>query len=69
MDDVSYHEADADGKSYDRYGVDRQRGCVVIARPDQYVGYVGELEDIPDLENYFETIFLARGERGMVPNH
>lgn len=52
VDDVSYHEGFGD--AYKNYGVDKERGCVVIARPDQYVGWVGELEDFEGLEAYFE---------------
>jgi phenol 2-monooxygenase len=35
VDDESYHEGFGD--AYKNYGVDRQRGCVVAVRPDQYV--------------------------------
>ncbi|KAI2618404.1 putative phenol 2-monooxygenase [Hypoxylon sp. NC1633] len=52
VDDVSYHEGFGD--AYANYGVDKERGCVVVARPDQYVGWVGELEDFDELQNYFE---------------
>ncbi|KAI1101462.1 putative phenol 2-monooxygenase [Jackrogersella minutella] len=52
VDDVSYHEGFGD--AYTNYGVDRERGCVVVARPDQYVGWIGELEDFDDLQRYFE---------------
>ncbi|KAF3056019.1 Phenol 2-monooxygenase [Daldinia childiae] len=52
VDDASYHEGVGD--AYINYGVDRERGCVVVARPDQYVGWVGDLEDFNDLQRYFE---------------
>ncbi|WPJ61226.1 hypothetical protein SMAC4_12916 [Sordaria macrospora] len=51
-DDVSYHEGFGD--AYKNYGVDKERGCVVVVRPDQYVAYVGDIDDFEDLENYFE---------------
>jgi hypothetical protein len=35
VDDASYHEGH--GEAYKGYGVDADSGCVVIARPDQYV--------------------------------
>ena len=52
VDDVSYHEGFGD--AYANYGVDKERGCVVAVRPDQYVGWIGELEDFDDLQAYFE---------------
>ena len=58
VDDESYHEGH--GEAYRGYGVDRRRGCLVIARPDQYVGWVGELEDVWDLGRYFEGVLVAQ---------
>lgn len=51
VDDDSYHEGH--GRAYEKYGVDAEKGCVVVVRPDQYVGYVGELGDEHDLARYF----------------
>lgn len=58
VDDVSYHEGGGD--AYEKYGVDPQRGAVVAVRPDQYVGWVGDLEDVDDLEKYFEGCLVLR---------
>ncbi|KAI0891088.1 putative phenol 2-monooxygenase [Annulohypoxylon nitens] len=52
VDDSSYHEGFGD--AYTNYGVDKERGCVVVARPDQHVGWIGELEDFDELQKYFE---------------
>lgn len=52
VDDVSYHEGFGD--AYQNYGVDKERGCVVAVRPDQYVAWVGELDDFDGLQKYFE---------------
>ncbi|KAI1205331.1 putative phenol 2-monooxygenase [Annulohypoxylon truncatum] len=52
VDDESYHEGFGD--AYANYGVDKERGCVVVARPDQHVGWIGELEDFEGLQKYFE---------------
>ncbi|RYO92707.1 hypothetical protein DL764_008098 [Monosporascus ibericus] len=52
VDDMSYHEGFAE--AYDKYGVDRARGCVVVVRPDQHVAWIGELEDFDELESYFK---------------
>ena len=41
-----------------KYGVGVEEGCVVVVRPDQYVGFVtgldGEAEDIGD---FFRGVF------------
>ncbi|PVI04507.1 hypothetical protein DM02DRAFT_669105 [Periconia macrospinosa] len=61
VDDVSYHQGFGD--AYVKYGVDKEKGCVVVTRPDQYVGYVGELD--PDkgwegVEGYFKGVFVGK---------
>ncbi|KAG8672290.1 hypothetical protein FPOAC2_05668 [Fusarium poae] len=58
VDDVSYHEGY--GKAYENYGVDKTRGCVVAVRPDQYVGWLGDLEDFDDLSDYFQGCLVAK---------
>ncbi|KAK3485774.1 putative phenol 2-monooxygenase [Neurospora hispaniola] len=51
-DDVSYHEGF--GNAYKNYGVDKEKGCVVVLRPDHYVAWVGDIDDFEDMESYFE---------------
>src|SRR3954470_19673900 len=46
VDDVSYHEGFGD--AYANYGMDKERGYAVAVRPDQYVEWVGELEDFDE---------------------
>lgn len=58
VDDQSYHEGH--GQAYKNYGVDPQVGCVVILRPDQYVGFVGSLEDVEAMDHYFSGFMVAR---------
>ena len=58
VDDESYHEGH--GHAYRNYGVDPERGCVVVARPDQHVGWIGELEDVPDMESYFSQFLIPQ---------
>ena len=55
-DDFSYHEGH--GEAYKNYGVDKERGCVFIIRPDQYVGWIGELENISEMDSYFSGILI-----------
>ncbi|KAL8942691.1 MAG: hypothetical protein Q9211_001289 [Gyalolechia sp. 1 TL-2023] len=54
VDSESYYEGH--GKAYEGYGVDRERGCVMVIRPDHYVAWIGELEDVQGLEAYFARI-------------
>lgn len=51
VDDESYHEGFGD--AYTNYGVNKERGCVVAVRPDQYVAWIGELDDFQGLQKYF----------------
>ncbi|MCJ1307365.1 hypothetical protein MMC25_001011 [Agyrium rufum] len=57
-DNESYHHGH--GKAYENYGVDSERGCVVVLRPDQYVGWIGELEDVEDMDRYFSEILIPQ---------
>jgi hypothetical protein len=59
VDDESYHEGFGD--AYVGYGVDKERGCVVVTRPDQYVGLVGSLDEegFEGVEAYFRGVFVG----------
>jgi len=41
-------------------GIDRERGCVVIVRPDQYVAHVLPLDDLAGLAAYFDGFMTRR---------
>lgn len=58
VDDVSYHEGH--GKAYENYGIDSTRGCAVVVRPDQYVSWIGELEDVEDLNTFFDSFMKVQ---------
>lgn len=47
------------GQAYQNYGIDKESGCVIIVRPDQYVSWIGDLKDVQDVQNYFENIFIV----------
>jgi phenol 2-monooxygenase (NADPH) len=51
------------GEAYQGYGVDRERGCVVIARPDQHVAWIGELEDVHEVDFYFSQFLIPLNEQ------
>jgi phenol 2-monooxygenase len=42
-------------------GIDRERGCMVIVRPDQFVGHVLPLDGFAELAAYFDG-FMVRAE-------
>lgn len=46
---------------YDLRGIDRQRGCLVIVRPDQYVANVLPLGDFEGLAAFFERFMQRPG--------
>ncbi|KAL9005319.1 MAG: hypothetical protein Q9188_001910 [Gyalolechia gomerana] len=56
VDGESYYEGH--GHAYEGYGVDPSKGCVIVVRPDQYVAWIGELEDVQGLETYFAGILM-----------
>lgn len=58
-DDAGYHEPF--GEAYKNYGIDRESGCVVVTRPDQYVGYIDSLDEegFVGVETYFKGILAA----------
>lgn len=57
VDEESYYEGH--GQAYEGYGVDKTRGCLVVVRPDQYVAWIGELEDVEELEKYFAGFLVG----------
>ena len=51
VDEISYHEGH--GEAYANYGIDPSRGASVILRPDQYVSWVGEVDDYEQMSRFF----------------
>lgn len=51
---------------FDLRGIDRQRGCVVVVRPDQYVAQILPLEAHADLAAFFAGFMTAPPDRGVV---
>jgi phenol 2-monooxygenase len=45
------------GDIFDMRGIDRQQGCMIVVRPDQYVAHVLPLNGHVELANYFAGIF------------
>ncbi|THY54156.1 phenol 2-monooxygenase [Aureobasidium pullulans] len=45
---------------YKSFGIDEEKGCLVVCRPDQHVGYIGSLEDLETVGQYLERILLPK---------
>lgn len=58
VDAPSYHEGF--GEAYKNYGVDAAKGCAVILRPDQYVSWLGNLEDVQEMDHFFSGFMKVR---------
>lgn len=58
VDDESYHEGH--GRIYEEFGIDTKEGCVIVLRPDQYVSYVGALDDYASIDKFFSSFMLSR---------
>jgi phenol 2-monooxygenase len=43
-------------------GIDRQRGCVLVVRPDQYIAHVLPLDGYTELATFFDG-FMTAGDR------
>ena len=61
VDGESYYEGH--GHAYEGYGIDPAKGCVVVVRPDQHVAWIGELDDVQELEAYFTRILVDPSDR------
>lgn len=57
VDDDSYHEGF--GRLYETFGISKQ-GCVIIIRPDQYVSYIGPLDDCTAINNFFGNFMVLQ---------
>lgn len=62
-DEKCHWDLQCDGKAYEKWGVDRLKGAVVALRPDQYIGWIGDLEDVEGLSKYFEGVFRSPKQR------
>jgi len=49
---------------FDMRGIDRQAGCMVVVRPDQYIAQVMSLDGYAQLAAYFDRFAAVRGRCG-----
>lgn len=59
-DDACLFDRYCDGTAYEKWGVDRALGALVVIRPDQYIGWVGELGDVEELTRYLDGILVNK---------
>lgn len=59
-DDACIWDRDCDGRGYERWGVDRLLGAMVVVRPDQYIGWAGELEEVDELTRYLDGVLIQK---------
>lgn len=45
---------------FDNRGINKDKGCLVIVRPDQYVSHVLPLDGYEELEKFFSNIFIKK---------
>ncbi|MFY0677324.1 MAG: FAD-dependent monooxygenase [Neptuniibacter sp.] len=46
------------GDFYDMRGIDREQGCMIIVRPDQYIAHILPLDAFDDLADFFNGILI-----------
>ena len=47
------------GGGYEKYGIDKQKGAIVVVRPDGYVGVVAPFENLADVDAYFAGFMVS----------
>lgn len=65
-DDACMFDRYCDGTAYEKWGVDQVLGALVVVRPDQYIGWVGELGDVEELTQYLDGILVKKSPTGEV---
>jgi phenol 2-monooxygenase len=53
---------------FDMRGIDRDAGCMVVVRPDQYIAQVLPIDGYEQLAAYFDGFMLARLSSGRAPS-
>ncbi|KAF7193520.1 Phenol hydroxylase, partial [Pseudocercospora fuligena] len=61
VDEESYHEGH--GRMYETFEIDKEAGCAVVIRPDQYVSYVGAVDDIKSINKFFAGFMIPAREK------
>lgn len=53
-----YSAQTREGSFYDKRGIDKEQGCMMIVRPDQYVADVLPLDDYDRLVAFFKDVLI-----------
>lgn len=53
------------GHGYEKFGIDAGQITVVVVRPDGYVGIIAPSTAVGDLEEYFGSFMVPRGDDGL----
>lgn len=48
------------GDIFDMRGIDREQGCMIVVRPDQYIAHVLPLSATDELADFFSNIFVEQ---------
>ncbi|GAA5951315.1 hypothetical protein JCM21900_003835 [Sporobolomyces salmonicolor] len=59
-DDSSPVTPEVQGRIYEKLGIDKQKGCVVVVRPDQTVALVAGLEDPEQIGDFFSRFLVPQ---------
>jgi hypothetical protein len=49
------------GRSTNNYGISHEQGCAVILRPDQYVSYIGPVDNYDAIDKFFTSFMIPQG--------
>ncbi|MBL1437459.1 MAG: FAD-dependent monooxygenase [Rhodobacteraceae bacterium] len=50
-----------EGDFFDMRGINREKGCMIIVRPDQYVAHILPLDAYAEISAFFDNIFILEG--------
>lgn len=64
VDDSSYHEGH--DEAYKNYGIDTTKGCAIILRPDQYVSWIGAVDDYDSMDMFLSGFMVDQRKRKML---
>lgn len=59
-DDACIFDRYCDGTAYEKWGVDRALGKLVVIRPDQYIGWIGNMGDLEGMTQYFDRVLVRK---------
>lgn len=59
MAEMRFHGLADKEDAYEVYGVSREQGAIVTVRPDGYVGMLGSLSAVDEVEAYFRGCLVT----------